>query len=389
MNRIEEIKRQKKDGKKIIIFCAGLHGILFYNVLKVCGIAVDFFSDSDRSKWEKTVVEDIICVSPEKIKCYDCMGFICVRKACYKEIYAWVCREKLFEIIEISYIIDGLILNNRKLYFDSLRSHAKQKSADIFYDLYPNKKSVKGDTLNFGINKGKEKIAVYTAVFGGYDTMCVSQCLNDNTDYFYLSDIKPRELPEYYHWIDAGNIIPDYITSPIKRNRFIKMHPHLFLKNYTYSIYIDGNVRIKSDLSNFLTKSRTGISVFMHPMRECIYYEALSIVNFKRVDVEDVCKQMNKYFEEGMPYRYGLAEMPVIVREHMKKECMDVMATWWKEFNSESQRDQLSFMYALWKNKFCLDDLGCLGNNVRNCDEIEFCKHISESRNVKNEKMNT
>lgn len=43
MNRIEEIKRRQKDGKKIIIFCAGLHGILFYNVLKVCGIAVDFF----------------------------------------------------------------------------------------------------------------------------------------------------------------------------------------------------------------------------------------------------------------------------------------------------------------------------------------------------------
>lgn len=167
------------------------------------------------------------------------------------------------------------------------------------------------------------------------------------------------------------------------------MHPHLFLENYTYSIYIDGNVRIKSDLSNFLSKSRTGISVFMHPMRECIYYEALSIVNFKRVDVEDVCRQMNKYFEEGMPYRYGLAEMPVIVREHMKKECMDVMATWWKEFNSESQRDQLSFMYALWKNKFSLDDLGSLGNNVRNCEEIEFCNHISESRNVKNEKINT
>ena len=90
MNRIEEIKRRQKDGKKIIIFCAGLHGILFYNVLKVCGIAVDFFSDSDRGKWEKTIVEDIICVSPEKIKCYDCMGFICVGKAFYKEIYAWV-----------------------------------------------------------------------------------------------------------------------------------------------------------------------------------------------------------------------------------------------------------------------------------------------------------
>lgn len=383
MSILDQIARRKENGRKLIIYCAGLHGSLFYNVLKVCGIQIDFFADSDSGKWGTIIADGMICVSPEEVKRYDCMGVICVKKSCYRGIYKFVRRENLFEIIEISSMIDELILNNRKLYFDVLRSHAKQKPADVFYDLYPNGKESR---LNIAMpDRGEKKTAVYTAVFGGYDAVCFPRYVNHEMDFFYVSDHKPNELPEYYRWIDAKEIIPEYITSPIKRNRFIKMHPHLFLGEYSRSIYIDGNVTIKGDVSVFLCESRTGIAVFTHPMRECIYYEALSIVNFKRVDVDDVCRQMERYLEEGMPCRYGLAEMPVIVREHMKKECVAIMETWWKEFEHEAQRDQLSFMYALWKNGFALEDLACLGNDVRNCSQVEFCGHAMESMDVKNE----
>jgi len=385
MSILTRLKAQKKNGRKIIIYCAGLHGILFYHVMKVCGMCIDFFADSDSRKWGRTIAEDVICISPEELKGYDCVGFICVGKIHYQEIYEFVSKEKLFEIIEISRIIDELICDNRKLFFEVLRSHAKQQSADIFYDLYPNKKSMETHAEKMDIEHTSKKTAVYTAVFGGYDSLCFPEYTDQKMDYFYVSDTKPSELPQYYHWIDARKIIPEYISSPVKRNRYIKMHPHLFLQDYSFSVYIDGNVIIKDDISDFFRRSRTGIAVFMHPMRECIYYEALSIVNFKRVNVDDVCRQMNRYFEEGMPHRYGLAEMPVIVREHMRKECVDVMETWWQEFESESQRDQLSFMYALWKNNFSLDDLACLGSNVRNCSQIKFCDHVSENKDVKNE----
>ena len=404
MGILDQLKMQQAGGKKIIIYCAGLHGILFYNVLKICGIEVDFFSDSDRGKWGTAVVDGIVCVSPESLKRYDCVGFICVGKIHYKEICEFVFKEKLFEVIEISSIVDDLISHNRKLYFEVLRSHAKRQPADIFYDLYPNQRlnskqpenqfgnasegniqSIGIDTVNMDADKNRKKTVVYTAVFGGYDSFRFPKYASQEMDYFYVSDIKPNELPAYYHWVDARKIIPEHILSPVKRNRFIKMHPHLFLEDYSFSVYIDGNVTIKDDISDFLRRSRTGIAVFMHPMRECIYYEALSIVNFKRVNVDDVCRQMNRYFEEGMPCRYGLAEMPVIVREHMKKECVDVMESWWQEFDTESQRDQLSFMYALWKNRFGLNDLACLGSDVRNCSQIEFCGHLNENRDVKNE----
>lgn len=385
MSILNQITKQKENGRKLIIYCAGLHGSLFYNVLKTCGIRIDFFADSNSSKWGTIIEDDIICVSPEEVKRYDCMGFICVKKSCYKGIYEFVCKEKLFEIIEMSSIIDELVLNNRRLYLEVLSSHAKQKEADIFYDLHPNRKGLEINIIKPDTNKRGKKVAVYTAVFGGYDAVCFPRYLNHEMDFFYVSDNKPNRLPEYYHWIDAKDIIPAYITSPIQRNRFVKMHPHLFLKDYSYSIYLDGNVIIKEDISNFIRESKTGIAVYMHPMRECIYYEALSTVNFKRVDVDDVCAQMERYLEEGMPCRYGLTEMPVIAREHMKKACVGIMETWWKEFEHEAQRDQLSFMYALWKNGFALSDLACLGKDVRNCSQIEFCGHAIESMDVKNE----
>ncbi|MCI9220662.1 MAG: DUF616 domain-containing protein [Lachnospiraceae bacterium] len=385
MRILDRIRSRQKNGRKLIIYCAGLHGQLFFEVLKVCGISIDFFCDSDSDKWGKTIRDDIVCISPGELKKNDCMGFICVGKACYEEVLESIQRERLFEVIEISAVIDDLILNDRELYFSVLRNHGKQKAADLFYDLHPNGKKAETNATEKDLAGSPKRTAVYTAVFGGYDSACFPQFVNREMDYFYVSDEKPKDLPEYYHWVDAREIIPNYITSPIKRNRYVKMHPHLFLGAYAYSVYMDGNILIKDDISSFLRESRTGISVFMHPMRECIYYEALSIVNFKRVNADDVCRQMNRYFAEGMPYRYGLAEMPVIAREHMKTECIDVMETWWDEFDSESQRDQLSFMYALWKNNFTLDDLESLGEDVRKCSRIEFCSHVKESRNVKNQ----
>ena len=50
--------------------------------------------------------------------------------------------------------------------------------------------------------------------------------------------------------------IPDQVKnlniSTVKKQRFLKLHPHLFFKNYDLSIYIDGTFIIKGDLNDFL-----------------------------------------------------------------------------------------------------------------------------------------
>lgn len=375
---INEIENQKK----IALFCAGLHGILFYQILKICGIRVDCFIDNSKDKWGKIIVDDVKCFAPDVLTEGNYIVYVCVGKVHYKNITDEIASKYQIKVYTITEFIDSLINADKELYFRVLQQYGNLQSADLIYDVDANKSFVfKNQYL-----ESFTKIALYTAVFGNYDSIHYCKYNAENVDMFFISDVKPKDLPIYYKWLDAKCIIPDNITSPVKRNRYVKMNPHRFLSEYDYSIYMDGNVVINNEIDQLITNSNSGISVYMHPARECIYHEAISIVNFKRVNVDDVCRQMRRYMEEGMPSHYGLGEMPIIVREHNKAECISVMETWWKEFDNEAQRDQLSFMYALWKNKLAVSDLGCLGYDVRNDRNITFFGHVNENKNVKNEK---
>ena len=121
--------------------------------------------------------------------------------------------------------------------------------------------------------------------------------------------------------------------------------------------------------------------------RECLFYEAINIVNFKRVAAEDVCRQMERYIKEGMPVRYGMPEMMVIAREHRNPICIKIMEDWWHEFDTESQRDQLSFMYVMWKNGMSLHDIASLGRNSRECHKISIKEHHKDSFMIANREM--
>ena len=61
----------------------------------------------------------------------------------------------------------------------------------------------------------------------------------------------------------------------IKKQRFIKTHPHLFFKNYDLSIYIDTTFSIKGKLDEFLIRILTpklSLYVLEHPERSTIIY---------------------------------------------------------------------------------------------------------------------
>ena len=60
---------------------------------------------------------------------------------------------------------------------------------------------------------------------------------------------------------------------------------------------------------------------------------------------------MKKYKQEGFPKNYGLPQTCIVFRYHNDESCKRLMKTWWEEIKNESHRDQLSFNYALWKNK--------------------------------------
>ena len=112
-----------------------------------------------------------------------------------------------------------------------------------------------------------DRIAVYTAVFSSYDELLEPKFLPDNCDFFLFSD--SITIPEGSAW--KARELPDSVQkklqhfSPVEKNRYLKMHPDLLFPEYNYSVYVDGNLLLYTDPTEYINRlSKYGISVYTH-----------------------------------------------------------------------------------------------------------------------------
>jgi hypothetical protein len=142
--------------------------------------------------------------------------------------------------------------------------------------------------------------------------------------------------------------------SQVKKQRYVKINPHLLLSDYDVSIWVDGNVTIKSNLNEFLSKFlRSDYSIYVpkHPARDCIYSESKAVVAMKKDTKANVTPQIERYKKEGFPKNYGLLQSNIMLRVHNNEDCIRFMEQWFEELKNGSHRDQLSFNYVAWKNE--------------------------------------
>ena len=190
---------------------------------------------------------------------------------------------------------------------------------------------------------------LYTTIFGNYDDL-----------------IKPS-LPEDWDFkcFSEKNSIPLY-TDHTRNAKKFKVLPHRYLKDYEYSIFIDGNMYVCGNVNELIEKylSDSNIAFFDHNQnrmdpRDCIYDEFNAIMQLGKNDPNQNFKddpklmydQVKGYQDEGYPSHNGLITGMVILRRHNEKDCIKVMEDWWTEIQYGSKRDQLSFNYVAWKNK--------------------------------------
>ena len=199
------------------------------------------------------------------------------------------------------------------------------------------------------------KIAIYTSIFGKYDVLHENQFQMKGVDYLCFTDEKLQS--------NTWNIIPSIsiYEDPNRNAKKYKILPHRYLKEYDYSIWIDGNILVISDIRDLVKKSN--YQVFDHNKtildpRDCIYQEYNAIMqlgqqsgNYKD-NPQVMRKQVSRYLEEGYPQNNGLATNPILLRKHNDLDIMKTMEDWWVEIKYGSRRDQLSFNYVAWKNNF-------------------------------------
>lgn len=226
------------------------------------------------------------------------------------------------------------------------------------YDKYLNE-----NEIFFSSHQSSKKIAVYTAIFGKYDNILEPIIKPDNIDYYIITD---QNIPSNSAWkkIDNNDALNN-LKSNIEKNRYCKMFPNQFFNNYDYSIYVDGNVLITSDLTPLIkTLDEYPISMHSHKNRNCVYDEIDACIKKNKGNKSELINHKKLLLANNVPLNFGLLEATVIARKHHDSVCKSIMNQWWNEFIKYSKRDQISLIDVIWKNNVDIKKIATMGDNI-------------------------
>ena len=207
------------------------------------------------------------------------------------------------------------------------------------------------------------RLAVYTVLYGDYDKIKPVGFKSPQCDFFIITD---QDVDGSLGWKKIDATLPEELkdASNSVKNRYFKMHPDVLFPEYEYSLYLDATIEPEYDLFPLLGRmGEKFIGMFRHGSRDCIYEEAKTVVRIGKVGKEDAAKLTGRYKEEGFPEHFGLTAGGIILRRHSDAECKKVMDDWWRMYLEGPKRDQLSFMYCLWKRGYELRDVAELGQD--------------------------
>ena len=324
-------------------------------LIEILNIKVDYFCDRDPEKWGKDVISNIKCISPDELRRIDdVICFVLVGQHFINSVmddlsnFANIkCLISYDDVINWDRVIDGILNKNIQI---RKEGSTRQFKEEDFYKVS---------------NIHKKKIAVYTCITGGYDGIQQPLTIDDECDYYCITD-NMNDDGGQYSLIDARDVIPSFIDDNTKRNRYCKLLGNYLFSEYDYSIYVDGNVKIVGNLQEYINNmNKYGFMSHSHAFEDCIYSEAIRVIVNKKDDEKVVISQMQKYKNEGLPRHYGMLHNAVLVRENNNSICKSLMMDWWNEVWLYSKRDQLSLTYCMWKLGIHPEQCGTLGPNMR------------------------
>ncbi len=204
-----------------------------------------------------------------------------------------------------------------------------------------------------GKNAFEGRGVIYTVITGEYDKLREPEKTDGRFDYICFTDNTNLRSEVW----DIRIIENEEKLDKVRTARKYKILCHEFLKEYDYSVYVDGKIQIIGDIRKYMESYSKGSPMlcFPHFARSCAYEEAVSCIKFGKDDAAVITKQMNKYRQEGYPVNNGLVDSACLVRQHHNILLQKTMEDWWAEVQNGSRRDQLSIGYVCWKNNFHYD----------------------------------
>ena len=142
-------------------------------------------------------------------------------------------------------------------------------------------------------------IAVYTAIVGGYDDLPSHPSVPGVDFHAFVDQSCDRE-----DWaVHPVTMVTD--LHPRMTAKWYKLHPHLCLPGYDYTVWIDGSHQIvdpgyPEDCVRVIDDS--GIALHRHPGRDCIYDEAVASIAYpEKYGTQPVMEQVTAYRAAGHP----------------------------------------------------------------------------------------
>lgn len=199
------------------------------------------------------------------------------------------------------------------------------------------------------------KLCVYTVVCGNYDKVNEIVQRSAHIDYICFTDRHFKgNVPDCWKHI----VIAHKGLNGSSLNRYLKINIPDEVREYKFSIYVDGNIVIKS-IPQVLINSclnETEIALYDHYERDNIYDEANVCIE-KGMDYYWKFKnQINRYNRNGF-ISTSLYEANIIFRKHNDK-IYNSMKFWWEEYCAGVKRDQISFVYSMDYNRVKITSLG-------------------------------
>lgn len=232
------------------------------------------------------------------------------------------------------------------------------------------------------MSKRKDKICVYTCITGSYDN--IHEIENKEKDIDYLLFTNNKEIKS-----DTWDIIyvEDNNLDNQRLSRKIKMLGNDIIdKNYDISVWIDASVTFRKNIGEFVSKyfdsDKAPFSAFVHHARNCIYEEAQACLKYNKDTKENVDNHIEFLRKEKFPPNMGLYEMTVFIKEHNNKKVRETMRLWFDMVCNHSKRDQLSFVYCIWKTGMKINpiELNVFDNSWFSWSKHNFSKEIKEYR---------
>lgn len=219
------------------------------------------------------------------------------------------------------------------------------------------------------------KVVVYTAIMGKFDNLKDPLVITPNVDYICFTD-NPKVKSKTWKVI-----LLDKLDNSRLHARKLKILGHELLNDYEYSIWVDGNILITNNLTELIEqyfyKEGIEIATFKHPIRNCIYEEAIECAVNHADNSISISRHLKFLVNNNYPVNNGLVESNVLFKKNKSKALNDFIAQWWYFVENITIRDQLSFNFVL--NDINIKFNYLPGNSRGDSKDFSWYKHQNKS----------